>query len=127
MTVRQVRLIDATSGQVISDRACLADRWWARLRGLLGRRGLTQGEALIISPCSGIHTLGMRFPIDVVFVDRDWVVLELAEAVPPWRIGPICLRARHAIELPSGTIARYRMHPGQRLHVIVIEAGNQQW
>ncbi len=125
MTARQALLLDATSGQVISDRAYLADRWWARLRGLLGRRGLKEGEALILSPCSSIHTLGMRFPIDVVFVDGNWVVLELAEAVPPWRIGPICLRARHAIELPSGTIARYRMHPGQCLQLRHVEAGNQ--
>jgi uncharacterized membrane protein (UPF0127 family) len=73
----------------------------ARRRGLLGREALEEGRALVIAPCSSIHTAFMRFPIDVLFVSREGRVLKVAAHVPPWRA-----RARFwafaVIELPAG-------------------------
>jgi uncharacterized membrane protein (UPF0127 family) len=115
---QQLVLLDDETGTVVADRVEVAADWWRRLRGLLGRASLAEGEALVLSPCTSIHTLGMRFPIDVVFVDTEWRIRCLAEAVAPWRIGPICPGAQHAIELPVGTVARYRLRRGQVLRLV---------
>lgn len=92
----------------------LADSFLTRLRGLLGRRELPPDEGLLINPCSSIHTWFMRFPIDVVFLDRDLRVVRLAADVRPWR-----LRwgrgARQVLELAAGEAAERRIEVGDRL------------
>jgi len=112
-------LCERFSGTVVAEHVEIAETWWRRLRGLLGRSALAEGEALVLAPCSAIHTLGMRFPIDVVFLDADWSIRCLAASVKPWRIGPICPGAACAIELPAGTIARYRLERGQQFELVV--------
>lgn len=83
---------------------CLwAERPWERMRGLLGRDGLPPGEAMAFPRCNAIHTLGMRFPIDVAFLDRAGRPVRLARAVPPGRLlvwGG--LRARTVVEAAAG-------------------------
>ena len=77
-----------------------------RLRGLIGRVSLQAGEGLLIRPCSGIHTIGMRYAVDVVFLDAAGRVVKTAVSVRPNRVGPIALGAAAVLELPEGTIAR---------------------
>jgi uncharacterized membrane protein (UPF0127 family) len=76
-----------------------------RRRGLLGRAALERDAALILAPCSSIHTFFMQFPIDVAFVARDGRVLHLRERMGPWRISG-AVRAFAAVELEAGAIAR---------------------
>jgi uncharacterized membrane protein (UPF0127 family) len=73
----------------------------ARRRGLLGREALEEGRALVIAPCSSIHTAFMRFPIDVLFMSRQGTVLKVAARVPPWR-ARVRFWAFAVIELPAG-------------------------
>jgi uncharacterized membrane protein (UPF0127 family) len=68
----------------------------------------------VIAPCSAVHTFFMKFPIDVVFVDRDGRILRIATSVPPWRVAG-SLRAFATIELAAGTAARAAMATGHRL------------
>jgi uncharacterized membrane protein (UPF0127 family) len=84
------------------------------MRGLLGRRGLESGEGLLLRPAASIHTLFMRFPIDVVFVARDGEVLKVVAALPPWRTAA-ARGAKAVIELPAGEADRRGIHPGLRL------------
>jgi hypothetical protein len=72
-----------------------------RNRGLLGRDSFPAGVAMVLAPCSGIHTWFMRFPIDVIFVDRAGRVLRVGRTVPPFRV-VFCLKAFAAIELAAG-------------------------
>jgi uncharacterized membrane protein (UPF0127 family) len=76
----------------------------SRNRGLLGRARLDDGAALILAPCSSIHTFFMRFTIDVLFVKKDGRVVKMYSALPAWRIA-FALGAFAAIELPAGTAA----------------------
>ena len=79
----------------------LAHTWRTRLLGLALLPGLDPDEALVIPHCTSVHTFGMRFAIDVVFVDRDWRVVKIVHRLRPWRISG----ARHAVaalELPAG-------------------------
>lgn len=82
----------------------LAHTFWARFRGLMGRPSLGAGEGLILKGERSIHTFFMRFPIDVVYVDRTWRVVRLGLSMRPYRIGPIVLQAAYVLELPAGVI-----------------------
>ena len=92
----------------------LAETSEKRRRGLLGRDMLDPSAALIIAPCSAIHTFFMRFVIDVVFVDRDGRVLKMVSDVKPWRIAASS-RAYAVVELNAGAIRRGELVVGDRL------------
>jgi uncharacterized protein len=77
----------------------------SRNRGLLGRDALAMDSALVIAPCSAIHTIGMRFPIDVVFAARDGRIVKIRQAVPAHRIA-VRFRAFAVIEMAAGAAAR---------------------
>jgi uncharacterized membrane protein (UPF0127 family)/CheY-like chemotaxis protein len=92
----------------------LADRPLLRMRGLIGRRGLPAGEGLLLRPAPSIHTAFMRFPIDVLFLDRDLRVLDVVECLQPWRLASR-RRARAVLELAAGEAARRGVQIGDRL------------
>jgi uncharacterized protein len=93
----------------------VADRGPARTRGLLGRQSLGEGEGLWIVPCEAVHTIGMRFAIDLIYLDRRNVVRKVRSSVPPWRLSG-CLRAHSVIELAAGTLKTTPVRPGDTLH-----------
>ena len=88
----------------------------SRKQGLLGRARLAPAEALVIAPCSAIHTFSMKFPIDVIFAARDGRVLKTREAIPPRRMSA-SLGAFAVIEMAAGGIARAGVRVGDRLVV----------
>jgi uncharacterized membrane protein (UPF0127 family) len=92
----------------------VADSVRTRLRGLLGRRELEPGEGLLLRPANSVHTAFMRFSIDVVFLDGELHVLDVVEAVEPWRL-KTRRRARAVLELGAGEAARQGIVPGKRL------------
>lgn len=110
-----MRASNARSGSELANKVEVAVGIVARLKGLIGRRGLADGEALLIRSCKGVHTVGMRFPIDVVFLDRHGKVVGIKEKMPPNRMSAIYLRASSALELPAGVVERSRTRPGDTL------------
>jgi uncharacterized membrane protein (UPF0127 family) len=108
--------VELESGGVVCERCVVADRPWSRMRGLLGRDELPPGEGILLRPCGSVHTLFMRFPIDVVFCDGDLRVLSVSPAVPPWR-GAARRRAKLAIELAAGEAARRGVVEGSQLRL----------
>jgi uncharacterized protein len=101
-------------GRVVCERCELADGPVSRARGLLGRTGLSQGDGLLLKPTFSIHTFFMRFPIDVVFLDRDGAVVDVVSRLKPWR-ATTRLRARAALELAAGEAERVSVRVGERL------------
>ena len=99
----------------LADRATVANNFWRRLRGLLGRDGLVAGEGLVIEPCTSVHMLGMRFPLDVLHLDRSGTVLRVLPDLRPGQFGPIVWRSHVAVELPAGTIAATGTVVGDRV------------
>ena len=97
------RLEHADTGRVVADRLHPAFDSSSRRTGLLGRTAWPDGEALVIGPCQAVHTVGMRFPIDVLFVRRDGRVEKIRAKVPPWRMAG-ALKAFAVIELAAGAI-----------------------
>lgn len=92
-----------------------ADTSLARLRGLLGRFKLRSDEALWVVPSRGIHTFGLRFHIDVIYLDSQYQVVHLIEHLGPLRIGPLRLRCASVLELPAGSIYKSGTQVGDRL------------
>jgi uncharacterized membrane protein (UPF0127 family) len=86
------------------------------MRGLLGRDGLAQGEGLLIKPCGSVHTFFMRFPIDVVFLDRELSVLAVRPEVRPWRTAG-ARGAKVVLELAAAEAARLGIEPGMQLRL----------
>lgn len=102
-------------GTLVSERVRTAETFLERLAGLLGTRRLPPGSALWIAPCRGVHTFGMRYPIDVAFVGPGGVVIAVCPALAPNRVSRIRRDARGALELPAGTLAKTGTAAGDRI------------
>jgi uncharacterized membrane protein (UPF0127 family) len=110
-----MRAINKNTGRTLAGRVVTAETWLSRSRGLLGRDALPEGEALLIRPCRGVHTFFMRFPIDVLFLDRSQRVVAAVSHLEPGRMTRIFFKAGSALELPAGTIARSRTGRGDEV------------
>jgi uncharacterized membrane protein (UPF0127 family) len=99
-----MRIINKTNSAILAEDVVVADAPLKRMSGLLGRKDFYKGQALILKPCNSMHTFFMRFPIDVLFVDKDNRVVKALSNLRPFRISGIYLSSAFIIELPSGTI-----------------------
>ena len=103
-----------SEGRVVCERCLIADGPFARMRGLLGRKELPSGEGILLKPSGSVHTFFMRFPIDVVFLDRELRVVVIAPDVPPWRMRG-ARGAKAVLELTAGEASRRALTEGQAL------------
>ncbi len=101
--MRRVRVVNQTRGSLLAEQAELADNYWTRFVGLMGRRELPGGSGLVLKPGGGIHMWFMRIPLDVVHVDKRDRVTHVLRGIKPWRFGPLFVGGKLAIELPVGT------------------------
>jgi hypothetical protein len=112
--MRRVRVHNPSRATTLADRAQIADTSRARKTGLLKHDRLEPGDGLWIKPCEGVHTVGMKFPIDVLFLDKRRKVVKIRAAMPRWRMAA-CLWAHSVLELPSGTAAATKTTAGDQL------------
>jgi len=111
------RIVDVTKATDLAERARVADRFFARAWGLMGREVLAPGEGLVIVPCRSVHMAFMRFALDIVFLDRRGDVCRVMN-LRPWGFSPVVRTARTVLELPEGTIARARVEVGDRIDIV---------
>jgi uncharacterized membrane protein (UPF0127 family) len=109
-------LVNVRTGQVVAGTVEFARTRAERRKGLLGRNGLPAGTALVLSPCNAIHTIGMRFPIDVAFIDRGGRVRHIVRALVPSRIA-VCFRAKATIECAAGQLDGQLLQVGDQLRL----------
>jgi uncharacterized membrane protein (UPF0127 family) len=110
-----------TRNAVLGDAVDVADTSAKRRVGLLKHESLEPGDGLWIIPCESVHTFFMKFPIDLVYIDRKKKVRKVRHAVPAWRLSA-CFTAHSILELPAGTAQRTGTQPGDEL---VIESSSQ--
>ena len=105
--IPQGQAFNQTRQLYLATRLAVAQTHWSRLRGLLGASedDFRNGSGLWIRPCRGVHTLAMRFPIDVVYLDRASTVVHLVRDLRPWRFAPVRMQAVSVLELPQNTVA----------------------
>lgn len=118
---RLVRL--HVDGQATPARIRLATTWWTRAVGLLATPSLQDPSGLWIEPCQSVHTMGMRYPIDLVFVRQDGTVAKVLSHVGPWRMAG-CRGVRSTLELRAGLASELRLVPGSRLQLAAEEGAS---
>lgn len=113
----QGKAFNQTRQTLLATDLSLANTHWTRFRGLLGLSAddFGNGSGLWITPCRGVHTLGMGFVIDVVYLDHALKVVDVQSAVKPWRFTPIRLRAASVLELPCHTAAATKTEVGDTI------------
>ncbi len=110
----RLRIRNQTRNALLADRADIADTSQKRRTGLLKHASLELGEGLWIAPCEAVHTMFMKFPIDVLFLDRKRRILKIRGSMKLWRMA-ICFRAHSVLELPAGTTDRTGTSAGDQL------------
>ena len=115
-------LLNRTKQTVLALEVELADTSWTRMKGLLGTtpERFTSGKGLWITPSQGVHTIGMKYPIDVVYLDKGHRVIHVSHSLPPFRFAAIKFKARSVIELPAGTLAQTQTSVGDVLEISAI-------
>jgi uncharacterized membrane protein (UPF0127 family) len=110
-----------SKGTTLAEACLIATSTFERMKGLLGTKGLADGYGMLLIPCRGIHTLFMRYAIDVVFIDAQMRVVHIVHSLQPWRIcAPLNTNAAMALELPSGKIAETLTAVGDEIEVNLI-------
>jgi uncharacterized membrane protein (UPF0127 family) len=101
----------------------IARTHWSRFRGLMWTDGVNfpAGCGLWIVPCRGVHTFGMRFAIDVIYLDGDKKVVHIENQLRPWRVAPVKIRAASVLELPGNTIQSTGTLLGDEIEIAVGE------
>jgi uncharacterized protein len=104
----------------------VADTHLSRLRGLMGRHPahFRFGQGLWIVPSHGVHTLAMRFAIDVLYLNQEKAVIHVEESIKPWRIAPVRMEAATVLELPCHTIWNTGTAMGDVIEITFPENGN---
>jgi uncharacterized protein len=105
-----------TRSTVLAEAADMADTSEKRRTGLLKHERLIPGEGLWIVPCESVHTFFMKFPIDLVYLDKQKKVRKVRHRVPAWRLSA-CLSAHSILELPAGTLEQTGTQVGDQLEV----------
>lgn len=95
----------------------IRDTWFGKAKGLLGREGLGLGEVMVLTRCRSVHTLGMRFPIDVIYASKGLEIVGLRERVRPWRSPRGFAGCRHVIEAGAGAIGQWQLVVGDQLEL----------
>ena len=102
--MRLLRVVNTGRDRELGSRVALADGWLTRLRGMLARPAPRAGEGLLLTPCQSVHMYGMRFPLDVAFLDTDGAVVAAYRSLRPGSRSNWHRNAVHALELPAGTL-----------------------
>lgn len=107
-----------TQNTIIAYKGILANTFFTRLKGLLGTKNLDEGTGLIIRPCNSIHTVGMKYAIDVVFLDKQDRIVKVINAMPAGKFS-LCSGSSYVIELPAGTIEATGTVVGDKISLTV--------
>jgi uncharacterized protein len=110
----QGRLICAENKQCLIPKVFRTTNFIERMRGLLFKPPLKTDEALLITSCNSVHMFGMTYPIDLIFLDKNGVILKLVNQLQPWRISS-CLKANMVVELPENSLKNMYISNGQQL------------
>ena len=102
--MRLLRVVNTGRNRELGTRIGLADSWLMRLRGMLARPAPAAGEGLLLTPCRSVHMYGMRFSLDIVFLDANRAIVAAYRSLPPGARTRWHRNAVHVLELPAGTL-----------------------
>lgn len=109
-----MKIKNITKDSTLANSAALANTFFGRLKGLLGTKSLPYGAGLIIKPCYSIHTFGMAYSIDVLFVDKNNCILKIVANLKPGKTAA-CKGSAYVVELPAGTVCKNNAAVGDKI------------
>ena len=110
-----MKVRNKTKNSIIVEKAIMADTFWRRLVGLMGKAELGDNSGLILTPCNSVHTMFMRFPIDVIFLNHKLEILLIKQDLRPWSISPIVAGAQYVLEVNAGKALEGRTEVGDTI------------
>lgn len=113
-----MRALNITRNSVLTENLYIADSFIKRFKGLMGRAHLYEDESLLVVPCNSIHTFFMKFQIDVIFLDKDNIVLHVIEKMKKNKVSRIIKGAKKVLEMPMGSIQKSLTAPGDRIEIL---------
>jgi uncharacterized membrane protein (UPF0127 family) len=112
-----MKAINVTQNKTLASSLSVADTFLGSLLGLMGRRHFPMGAGLWINPCQSVHSMWMRFPIDVIFLDKQKSIVHLITNMKPFRISRHISRAKSVLELPASTIIETQTQLGDQVEI----------
>ncbi|MFC3041559.1 DUF192 domain-containing protein [Virgibacillus xinjiangensis] len=116
--MRNIRLINKETGEIIAREVRVADRFWSRLKGLMFTKNMQESTGLHITPCASIHTFFMNYSIDILYLNREKEIVGIEENLEKGKIGKRFKQVRSVIELPAGTIKNTSTAIGQTVALV---------
>lgn len=113
-----MKIMDTHSGCVVADHVKWARNYFTRLKGLMFKKSIKVGEGILLYPCNGIHMFFMKFPLDILFLDSDLVVIKQINGIKPGQISPVIKKARYILEVSCGTMDPWGNIEGHRLQLV---------
>ncbi len=113
-----MKLISSRTQEVIVENLQVANKPWSRIQGLLFKPALSPEQGLALIPCNSIHSLGMRYSIDVIYLDNKHRVIKFAHDFRPNSVGPIVWKAKTVIEIPAGKLHGLDVQIGDQLNCV---------
>lgn len=113
-----MKITNLNKSTVLADDVFVADNMFYRIKGLLGRKGVSENQALVIKPCNAVHSFFMSFPIDVLFVDKAGKIVAVEKNLKPWRISKIYFKAQYVIELANGVADKTSTAVGDKITLL---------
>ncbi|MDP4092478.1 MAG: DUF192 domain-containing protein [Bacillota bacterium] len=110
-----MKIVNLTRNKSLADNCIHADSFLSRFKGLMLKKNISPGSGLLIKPCSSIHMFFMRFSIDVIFIDRDNVIIHTMSGIKPWHVSPFIKGSKSVLELPEGTIVITGTNKGDKI------------
>jgi len=110
----QGRLLCADDKKCLVSNVSRTTNFLERMRGLLFRDPLKEDEAILMTSCNSVHMFGMRYPIDLIYLDKNWVIIKLVEGLNPWGMSA-CTAAKMVVELQGNSLKNMLVKNGQRL------------
>jgi hypothetical protein len=101
-------------GQCISQRVSVPTTFWQRAKGLLGKNQIDGDECYLFYDCNSVHMFGMKFSLDLVYLNKELKIIKLVSSLQPWQISA-CLKGKHVLEMRAGSIEFYSLWLGQKL------------
>lgn len=110
-----IRLI-TKENEVVLENVVIADRFFSRLKGLMGKNTIEDEEGLLIRPCNSIHTFFMKFNLDIAFIDNNFMVLEIYRDLAPNKLSKIYKKSKFVIESKTGSL--YKLKKGEQIQIV---------
>lgn len=108
-----------SNGLILCHKMRVASNIFSRMKGLMFSTSLPDCDGFLISPCNSIHTFFMLYPIDVIFLDKDFKIVKVIYDLSPWRMTWVYFKARHVLEMKAGTLEK-NLRAGDAVEAICI-------